>query len=227
MIKSSLWITLYNLAKLGAYYTPVKISTTKLAREMGVSQQTASRHLINLEKHGLIERHIDFRGEYVRITDVGREEVANLYHSLRTIIEAPPRPIIFEGVLFSGFREGAYYMRQKGYRQQFIEKLGFDPYPGTLNLKLISKADRWTIKQLRTYPPIVIEGFEVEQRSFGPVKCYQAIIEDMIDGAVIFIKRTHYNSSVVEVIAQTYLRGKLKLKDGDKVRVKAFISNLQ
>ena len=46
------------------------------------------------------------------------------------------------GVLFSGLGEGAYYIMIKGYRKQFQSKLGFDPFPGTLNLRLDSTVDR-------------------------------------------------------------------------------------
>ena len=35
--------------------------------------------------------------------------------------------------------EGSYYMSLKGYKKQFKEKLGYEPFPGTLNLKLEDK----------------------------------------------------------------------------------------
>jgi riboflavin kinase len=113
---------------------------------------------------------------------------------------------------------------QKGYRRQFIEKLGFDPFPGTLNIKLSSKADCQTRKELETYPAILIEGFGNEHRSFGPLRCYKAVINGQVQGALMIIQRTHYDSSVVELIAPVKLREELNLKEGDKVVVEAFIS---
>jgi CTP-dependent riboflavin kinase len=43
-----------------------------------------------------------------------------------------------------------------------------------------------------------------------------------VKGAVLFALRTHYNSSVLEIIAPTFLRSNLKLKDGNKVKVEIF-----
>jgi riboflavin kinase len=102
---------------------------------------------------------------------------------------------------------------------QFIEKLGFDPYPGTLNLKLTTDYDMKTSLELEAYPAIEIEGFQDENRTFGYVKCYPAIIENRVKGALISALRSHYDDSVIEVIAPFFLRKRLELKDGHKVKV--------
>jgi len=136
------------------------------------------------------------------------------------ILEAKyPPSITLEGILFSGLGEGAYYVTKDGYRKQFIEKLGFDPYPGTLNLKLATEYDMKTLSELEVYPAVEIQGFENESRTFGSVKCYPAIINNKVKGAVLSALRSHYNSSVLEVIAPKFLRSQLKLKDGNKVKV--------
>ena len=214
------FFTLYKLAELGACSRTVKVSTEYLAEKVGASQQTASRHLIELEKRGWIKRTITPEGCLVKITDLGTAELKKLYTDLRMIFEAAyPPSITLEGVLFTGLGEGAYYVNRDRYRKQFIEKLGFDPYPGTLNLKLTTEYDMKTRSELETYPAIVIQGFKDESRTFGSVKCYPTIINNKVKGAIISAMRSHYNSSVLEVIAPTFLRGKLKLKDGNKVKV--------
>jgi len=136
---------------------------------------------------------------------------------------AYPPSVTLEGVLFTGLGEGAYYVTRDKYRKQFMEKLGFDPYPGTLNLKLTSEYDTKARSELETYPGIEIEGFKDESRTFGNVKCYPVVINNKMKGAVIFALRSHYNSSVLEIIAPTYLRSQLKLKDGHKVKVEVLI----
>jgi len=214
------FFTLYKLAELGACSRTVKVSTDYLAEKMGASQQTASRHLIELEKRGWIKRTITPEGCLVKITDLGTAELKKLYTDLRMIFEAAhPPSITLEGVLFTGLGEGAYYVNKDGYRKQFIEKLGFDPYPGTLNLKLTTEYDMKTRSELETYPAIILEGFKDESRTFGSVKCYPVVINNKVKGAVVSAMRSHYNSSVLEVVAPLFLRGKLKLKDGNKVKV--------
>ena len=218
------FFTLYKLAGLGACSRTVKVSTEYLAEKMGLSQQTASRHLIELEKKDWIKRTITPEGCLIKITNSGKAELKKLYSDLRLVFEAAyPPSVTLDGVLFTGLGEGAYYVTKEGYRKQFIEKLGFDPYPGTLNLKLTTEYDMKVRSELETYPAIELQGFENESRTFGPVKCYPAIINNKVKGAVIYALRSHYNSSVLEIIAPSFLRSKLKLKDGNKVKVEILI----
>lgn len=218
------FFTLYKLAEMGARSRTIKVSTEYLAEKMGVSQQTASRNLIELDKKAWIKRTITPEGCLIKITEAGVTELKKLYSNLRLIMEAAyPPSVTLEGVLFTGLGEGAYYVTRDKYRKQFIEKLGFDPYPGTLNLKLTSEYDTKARSELETYPGIEIEGFKDESRTFGNVKCYPVVINNKRKGAVIFALRSHYNSSVLEIIAPTYLRSQLKLKDGHKVKVEVLI----
>jgi riboflavin kinase len=100
-----------------------------------------------------------------------------------------------------------------------MEKLGFDPYPGTLNLKLTTEYDVKTRSELEAYPAVEVEGFKNENRTFGHVKCYPVILENKVKGALISALRSHYDASVIEIIAPVFLRKHLKLKDGHKVKV--------
>jgi len=216
--------TLYKLAEMGAWNRTVKVSTEYLAEKMRMSQQTASRHLIEMERKGWIKRTITPEGCLIKITESGIAELKKIYSSLKTVIEATyPPSVTLEGILFSGLGEGAYYVTRDGYRKQFIEKLGFDPYPGTLNLKLTSDYDMKTRSELETYPAIEVQGFKNETRTYGPVKCFPAIINNKVKGAVLSAMRSHYNSSVLEIISSDYIRSKLKLKDGNKVKVEILI----
>ncbi len=221
-MKPSLWNTLNKLALLLTQEKSLKTSTTKLSDKLGLAQQTVSRHLIMLERLGLIERHVTVKGEEIKITNKGLDELRNVYFKLKSIFEGISETFIFEGRLFSGIGEAAYYMSLKTYRNQFIEKLGFDPYPGTLNLKLLSTSDVIAKKELETHSGIEIESFKDKKRTYGSAKCFKAKIDDKIDGAVVIIDRSHYNDSVLEVIAPVYIREKLSLKDGNIVRVETF-----
>jgi len=227
--RSSQWkqlFALYKLAEMGAHRRTIKVSTEYFAEKMGMSQQTASRYLIQLEKEGWIKRTITPEGCLIKIADMGMNELNTLHTNLRMMIEARyPSSVTLEGTVFTGVGEGAYYITKEGYRKQFVEKLGYDPYPGTLNVKLNSDYDTKARAELEAYPAIEIQGFKNEDRTYGTVKCYPVIINNRAKGAVLFAMRTHYDASVVEIIAPNFLRRQLKLKDGHKVKVEAFTSS--
>ncbi len=107
-------------------------------------------------------------------------------------------------------------MRQKGYKDQFRKKLWFEPYEGTLNLK-IAGPDLAKLQILQESPGIEIAGFDAVGRTFGGAKCFLATVGH-VDCAVIMPIRTHH-TDVLEVISKHYLRGSLGLKDGDIVEL--------
>jgi riboflavin kinase len=212
--------TLMKLAEMGAHRRVARISTEYLAEKLGVSQQTASRYLIELDSNGWIERRVTAEGCLIRITESGMAELQKLYTGLRYLIElANPPSVTLEGTVFTGLGEGAYYILKEQYRKQFIEKLGFDPYPGTLNLRLTTDYDIKTRAELEAYPAIEVEGFTDESRTFGSVKCYPITIENKERGALLLALRSHYDASVLEIISPVPLRRHLKLRDGQKVKV--------
>jgi riboflavin kinase len=66
--------------------------------------------------------------------------------------------------------------------------------------------------------PLVIQGFNDGERSFGGGKCYPIEI-DGIKSAIIIPDRTHYPADLLEIIAPLKLREALKLNDGDEVKI--------
>jgi len=208
---------------LGAKDRPVELSTTRLAKQIGKSQQAASKHLLELENEGFIERvRMGYRNG-VKLTSKGIEAVMKLYIQLKVVLEEMPPVIDIKGELFSGIGEGAYYVSLHGYRRQFLKRIGFDPYPGTFNVKLKSSVDRRLRRELEQYKGIYIEGFQDEHRTYGAVRCFKVLINDAIEGALLATERTHYDDSVLEIIAPIFVRAKLGLKDGDEVRVRVYV----
>lgn len=205
---------------MGAHKRTSKISTEYLAEKMEISQQTASRYLVELESRGWIQKTTTPEGSLIRIQEAGIMELQKLHSMLHLILEAAyPPSVTVEGTVFTGLGEGAYYISKEYYRKQFVEKLGFDPYPGTLNLKLTTDYDLKTRAELEAYPAIEIQGFKNENRTFGTVKCYPARIGNKVRGALILALRSHYDRSVLEIVAPVNIRKQLSLKDGQKVKV--------
>jgi len=118
-----------------------------------------------------------------------------------------------KGTLTSGSGEGAYYMSKELYSLQFREKLGFEPYPGTLNI-IIQDNDIHSIKECLT------DAKKIEGRGkFGDVLYIEAKLNDKVRGALVFPVKTHHPPKMLEFIAPVYIRQKLKLKDGDTVTI--------
>lgn len=211
---------LLELAKLNAS-EGVTLTTQQLARILRCSQQTASRKLMELEKKEIIERKRAIKGQKITLTNKGLDILRDYYIQLRCIFEER-EAITIKGELVSGMGEGQYYITRKGYTRQFEEKLGFRPYPGTLNLLLEREHDLVVREMLDNCPHITIDEFKDEDRTFGAVRCYLISI-DGFKGAIISPLRTHHPKNIIEIISPVYLREKLGLKDGDFISVKVFI----
>jgi riboflavin kinase len=115
-----------------------------------------------------------------------------------------------KGKIVSGSHEGTYFMSQKIYQDKFQEKLGFQPYPGTLNLE-VKPGDVQKIRDLQDIGIITGEG------RFGDVKFIRSTLNQNVDGALIFPVKTHHPPEILEFIASQNIRKSLKLEDGDQV----------
>ena len=216
-MKTWLLTTLYRVAEINTS-SDKSCTTVNIASQLGLSQQTVSRHLIELESQGLIRREKSTRGTTLRITDKGVSELHKMYLTLHRILEKPKRQLTLEGEVFTGLGEGAYYVGQQGFTSSFQKKMRFKPFAGTLNLRLKSKhfKDRSFLESIGY---VEIEGFRSGARSFGPSKCYPGMINGEVEGCAVIPLRTHYGQDVIEILAPVNLRKKLKLKDGDIVRI--------
>jgi len=216
-MRTSLLQTLIRLAELGANEKTIKASTVDLAESLRLSQQSVSRHLIDLEQLDMVKRQPSVSGMEITITPNGVKQLQREYLKLKAVFEGRPKELAINGAVFTGLGEGAYYVSQPSYKRQFERILGFIPYPGTLNIRL-SPQEVSKRKELETYPSRVVRGFDRRNRSFGEVVCYPATI-DGINCAIIFIRRTHYDESVLEVIAPVHIRSTLNLKEGSEVKI--------
>jgi len=124
---------------------------------------------------------------------------------------------VFNGTVVLGLGEGAYYCSQKQYVDGFRRKLGFKPFPGTLNVSIDSEDIEKRI-MLRQQKPIEIPGFRKGTRSFGRIAAYRCVIGGL-PGAIIFPERSLHGLQVLEVISAVSLKKKLGIADGSKVQV--------
>ncbi len=213
-------LTLSHLLSKGAKHNFVKITTSSLGTAIKKSQQAASKHLMELEEDQLIERMISGGSISVKITSKGHSEMAKLLTILQKSLNPSPSFVELNGTLVSGMGEGAYYMSLNGYTRQFKSKIGYVPFPGTLNVKLDKKIHQEAAKQFEDLEGIKIRGFSDGKRTYGWVKCFSAKLNNSITCELIILERTHHDDSIIELISKTCIRKYNKLKDGSKVTVK-------
>ncbi len=121
--------------------------------------------------------------------------------------------IVLNGLVVNGLGEGSFFLSMDHYKKEIKEKLGFDAYPGTLNLKVDEKQTNF----LKSIVPIKINEFKKNNEEFGGVSCYNAKIEN-INGAIIIPDLTKHNDTI-EFIAPVHLKSELNIKDGDKIKI--------
>ena len=218
MIKPQLLHALKHLALLGANRDFVEIHTSQLGKILGISQQSASRRLREMLNDGLVEERRFGKKIWVKITKKGMDLLKKEAIDYRRIFEVA-EGIELTGEVISGLGEGKYYIMKEGYFNQIKEKLFFEPYPGTLNIRVYAK-DIDKVELLKNLPGICIKGFVSEGRTFGNVKAFLCMINGK-DAALIIPERSHYKD-VVEIIADKNLREELKLKDGSIVDIVVF-----
>jgi riboflavin kinase len=124
------------------------------------------------------------------------------------------------GEVTSGLGKGREFVTLDGYVDQFLEKLGYEPYPGTLNVELESELT-CAFDELDS---IRIGGWEDGDRSFGSVDCYPANIVRDRNGSgvplhVLVPDRTDHDASTIEIIAPVNLRDEFDLSDGTSIEV--------
>ncbi len=193
----------------------VLTSTAKIAKQFGVSQQTASRKLRNLKKAGLISLNASPSGCEISITSAGASVLRKNFLSLKRLFGGKQKPSI-SGKVKTGLGEGRYYISRPVYLKQFKTKLGFNPFLGTLNLRVSNNILEQFLLALQ---PIEIAGFKTDERSFGKILVFKVLVEGKQQAAIIFPERTAHARDEIEIIAPINLRKKFKLKEGSKVSV--------
>jgi riboflavin kinase len=207
---------LRKLALMGALDDYISISSRELGNILEMSQQSASKRILELVNIGFITRDLGTRSQRIKITQKGVEEMKKEYTEYRRIFEKTDH-LSIRGEVVSGMGEGGYYICQEGYVTQFEKELGFVPYQGTFNVRIYPE-EIGKLDIVKNTSGILINGFTDEGRSFGNVIAYKARIHN-IACAIIVPERSHY-TDILEIIAPCSMRRSLSLSDGDRVDVK-------
>lgn len=213
--------TLKLVALDGALETQATVTCSELAERLDASNQTASRRLQRLEDAEYLKREVTSEGQRIELTNDGERALQREYADYRRLFEGDAN-VTVRGVVTSGMGEGKHYISLSGYMRQFRDRLGYEPFPGTLNVDLDEESIR-SRARMDVLDPIEIDGWEDEERTYGPAYCWPAAVET--DGRryeeahVIAPERTHHGADQLEIIAPVKLRETLDIEDDEEVNV--------
>ena len=117
------------------------------------------------------------------------------------------------GAIFSGGGDGKKFLELPWVKRQIREKLGFTPYPGTLNVKLNEKSvkQRELLEMAPSMKICPVKGYckgLLFKTFLGVVEC-----------AIVLPEVAGYPKDLLEIIASVNLRNALLLEDGCEVTV--------
>ena len=122
------------------------------------------------------------------------------------------------GQLTTGIGQGKPFTRLDWAREQFMNKLGIDPFLGTINLIVDDSESKKVWSRLKSTP-----GVRIDNPNDGPhdcdARCYPVSIEGQVDGAIVLPEVEGYSPLQIEVIAAKGVREVLRIEDGDSLRL--------
>jgi len=213
-------VALKEVALSGGLTGVAHLSCAGLGGTLGVSDQTASRRLRRLAEADLVDREVAGDGQRVSLTGEGAARLRREYADYRRLFDEDA--LSLAGAVTGGMGEGRHYISLDGYMRQFRERLGYEPYPGTLNVDLDERSVR-ARAEIEAFDAVPIDGWADEDRTFGPATCYAATVARADDGRryegahAIVPERTHHDDDQIEVIAPDRLRDELDLADGTRI----------
>lgn len=126
------------------------------------------------------------------------------------------RNLIITGKIVSGAGEGAYFTQIDWVSRQCDEKLGFIPYPGTLNLEL-SEEFLVTVESLEKEKGVELISPDPK---FCNGKAFPVLLGEMRAAIIMPEEKVRVHpKNIIEIIAPLNLKASLNLKDGDSVTV--------
>ena len=116
-----------------------------------------------------------------------------------------------EGKITSGKGEAKRYMSDRNYQSKFEQLLGFQPFPGTLNMEV--SEERRQVFQEET-KMIRMDSFSHGSQDYIGMDIYRCKHQETEIG-LLDLDVTDHGFHVVEMVSSVRLRDKFNLQDGD------------
>jgi CTP-dependent riboflavin kinase len=119
------------------------------------------------------------------------------------------------GRVFTGAGVAAGYTQLGWVGKQVREAFGFEPYPGTLNLRVEGAEGVEALAAVRAATGVALEPAPGNCAA----RCYSARVAGRQEAALVVPLVAGYPDDVLELLAPVRLREALGLRDGDPVEV--------
>jgi CTP-dependent riboflavin kinase len=130
---------------------------------------------------------------------------------------------VLKGRVVSGVKKAAFFTQLDWVLEQSMEKLGFTPFPGTLNVEILSESllDAELIQKNKGIELIPPDPNDPNDSTFCTAQVLPVSIEG-INAAIIIPeeKVRMHGKNIIEVIAPVSLKDALNIDDGDTVTLK-------
>ncbi|MBI4330025.1 MAG: CTP-dependent riboflavin kinase [Chloroflexi bacterium] len=122
----------------------------------------------------------------------------------------------FRGKVISGVGQGAFFAGLDWVKEQCRAALGFEPWPGTLNLD-IREEDAPALERLLRSEGICIVP---PDKNFCEGRCWKVRIGKIPAALVAPEEKARiHGKNIVEILAPVKLKDTLNIKDGDEVEI--------
>ena len=120
------------------------------------------------------------------------------------------------GRVAEGLGQGAGFTGLDWVRDAFIEQVGIDPWPGTLNISIDVPNDLSTWSRVQT-----MQGVRLPAADPGAcdARCYPVRVADRFPAVIVLPEVDNYPSDKLELVAAIGLRDALTLVEGDVLEV--------
>ncbi len=137
---------------------------------------------------------------------------------LRLALNPVMTPIRLSGILVVGKGEGAVFTQVPWVRQTFSRILGFEPFPGTVNLRVGSDPgskealkDIHEARGIAVIPPV--------GSGFCLARCFHARLASSLPAGLVIPEIGGYYEDILELLAPVNVRNTLGVSEGDEVEV--------
>lgn len=156
----------------------------------------------------------------IRAVHIQRGDDPPLAHSPRiksldALVPLATASALLRGRVERGKGEARRFTQLDWVREQISERIGFDLFAGTLNVRLVEARDLADWQRVRQSPGVALEP----SPGYCAARCYPAWAEGSVPCAIVLPQVPGYPADIVELVSPLSLREVLDLADDDPVSV--------